>query len=174
MAAISTWSRHLVNTDQTQIVISVNQQELRLIENQQIAASFAVSTALNGVGNLENSGCTPLGLHKVRIKIGEDCPINTVFKARRPTGETFDSALAKSSPNRDWILTRILWLTGCESGMNRGGQVDTLKRFIYIHGTPDSEPMGKPRSHGCIRMRNKDLIELFDHVENGTPIEIIL
>jgi hypothetical protein len=174
MEAISIWSRHLVNTDQTQIVISVNQQELRLIENQQITASYAVSTALNGVGNLENSGCTPLGLHKVRIKIGADCPVNTVFTGRRPTGEIFDIALAESSPNRDWILTRILWLTGCESGINRGGQVDTLKRFIYIHGTPDSEPMGMPQSHGCIRMRNKDLVALFDRVEKGTPVEIIL
>ena len=164
----------MINTDQTQIVISVTQQELRLIENRQITASYAVSTALNGVGNLENSGCTPLGLHKVRIKIGADCPVNTVFTGRRPTGEIFDSALAESSPNRDWILTRILWLTGCESGLNRGGQVDTLKRFIYIHGTPDTEPMGKPRSHGCIRMRNKDLVELFDRVEKGTPVEIIL
>jgi len=164
----------LINTDQTQIVIFVTQQELRLIENRQITASYAVSTALNGVGNLENSGCTPLGLHKVRIKIGADCPVNTVFTGRRPTGEIFDSALAESSPNRDWILTRILWLTGCESGLNRGGQVDTLKRFIYIHGTPDTEPMGKPRSHGCIRMRNKDLVELFDRVEKGTPVEIIL
>ena len=164
----------MAKTDQTQVVISIGQQELSLIENQQIVARYAISTALNGVGNLENSGCTPLGLHKVRIKIGKDCPINSVFTSRRPTGEIFDDQLAQSSPNRDWILTRILWLTGCESGINRGGQVDTLKRFIYIHGTPDSEPMGTPQSHGCIRMHNKELIELFDRVEKGTSVEIIL
>ena len=81
-------------------------------------------------------------------------------------------SLAAAHPDRDWILTRILWLTGCEPGRNRGGCVDTLRRFIYIHGCPDTEPMGEPRSHGCIRMRNRDLMEFFDVVTAGTLVEI--
>jgi lipoprotein-anchoring transpeptidase ErfK/SrfK len=108
----------------------------------------------------------------VRLRIGDGCPIGAVFRGRRPTGEIHDAALAAAHPERDWILTRILWLTGCEPGRNRGGSVDTLRRFIYIHGCPDSEPMGVPRSHGCIRMRNPDLIELFDQTPNGALVEI--
>jgi lipoprotein-anchoring transpeptidase ErfK/SrfK len=108
----------------------------------------------------------------VRIKIGEGCPPGSVFVARRPTGEIYSDALAEAHPDRDWILTRILWLTGAEPGRNRGGAVDTLRRFIYIHGCPDSEPMGVARSHGCIRMRNTDLLELFDRVRAGTTVDI--
>jgi L,D-transpeptidase YbiS len=136
-------------------------------------AHFPVSTALNGYGQQQGSGQTPLGRHRIRLKIGQDAPLNTVFRARRYTGEQYSPDLAAANPQRDWILTRILWLTGCEPGVNRGGQVDTLRRFIYIHGTPDSEPMGKPLSHGCIRMRNRDIIELFEQVENGTIVDIL-
>ena len=109
----------------------------------------------------------------MRIRIGGGCPSGTVFRGRRPTGEVYDAALAERCPDRDWVLTRILWLTGRELGVNRGGCVDTLRRFIYIHGCPDTEPMGVPRSHGCVRMRNRDLIELFDLVVAGTPVDII-
>jgi hypothetical protein len=108
----------------------------------------------------------------VRIRIGAGCPEGTVFRGRRPTGAAYGPELAAAHPDRDWILTRILWLTRREPGRNRGGCVDTLRRFIYIHGCPDSEPMGNPRSHGCIRMRNRDLVELFDAVTAGTPVEI--
>lgn len=108
----------------------------------------------------------------MRIKIGADCPLGTVFVGRRPTGERYSEILAEEQPERDWVLTRIIWLSGLESGFNRGGRVDTLRRYIYIHGTPDSEPMGVPRSHGCIRMHNRDLIELFDWVELGMLVEI--
>ncbi len=108
----------------------------------------------------------------MRLRIGDGCPLGTVFRARRPTGEIYDDDLAAAYPGRDWILTRILWLTGCEPGRNRGGCVDTLRRYIYIHGTPDREPLGEPRSHGCIRMHSLDLIALFDATPPGTRVEI--
>ncbi len=157
--------------DQKRIEISVTEQKLILKDDAYIH-SFSVSTALNGTGQANGSGCTPLGRHKIRIKIGNDCPLNTVFIGRRPTGEIFNPQLAVQYPQRDWILTRIIWLTGCEPGFNRGGNQDTLRRFIYIHGTPDSEPMGKPLSHGCIRMRNEDIARLFELVETGMPVFI--
>jgi len=117
--------------------------------------------------------CTPLGKHIVRAKMGEGLPLNSVFVARRPTGEIYSDTLARSAPNRDWILTRILWLCGTEPGLNRFGDVDSMRRFIYIHGTPDAEPMGIPASHGCIRMRNIDVAELFDLTPVGTAVDII-
>lgn len=133
---------------------------------------YRVSTALNGPGELASSGCTPRGRHIVRAKIGEGQPLNSVFIGRRPTGEIYDGALAEQYPQRDWILTRILWLSGCELGVNRLGNVDTMRRYIYIHGTPDTEPMGIPLSHGCIRMKNSDLIDLFDRITMGTKVNI--
>lgn len=134
--------------------------------------TWLVSTALKGVGEAQGSGCTPRGSHVIRAKIGEGQPLNAVYVGRRPTGEIFVPALAEQYPHRDWILTRILWLSGTEPGINRGGLCDTQRRYIYIHGTPDAEPMGVPLSHGCIRMHNNDLIELFNLVEPGTSVEI--
>lgn len=131
---------------------------------------WPVSTALNGTGQREHSGCTPLGEHYIRARIGSGCPSGTVFVGRRPTGEVYSEELARRLPDRDWILTRILWLCGREWGHNRGPGVDSFRRYIYIHGTPDSEPMGVPRSHGCIRMRNQDLIGLFDRVKAGMRV----
>lgn len=118
------------------------------------------------------SGCTPLGRHVIQAKIGNGCPAGAVFVGRRPTGEVYTPDLAKQFPHRDWILSRILWLKGCEPGRNRYGRVDTMRRHIYIHGCPDSEPMGTPLSHGCIRMRNADVIELFDLAAAGTTVLI--
>jgi lipoprotein-anchoring transpeptidase ErfK/SrfK len=152
--------------------VDVAGQRLRVEQAGRVLREYPVSTARNGVGQANGSGCTPLGRHRVRIKIGAGMPLNTVFVGRRPSGEIHTPGLAASQPQRDWILTRILWLTGCEPGRNRGGTNDTLRRFIYIHGTPDSEPMGAPLSHGCIRMRNRDLVELFDMVDNGTAVLI--
>jgi lipoprotein-anchoring transpeptidase ErfK/SrfK len=152
--------------------IDIARQELRLADGSTLRRIYRVSTAAKGVGEAVGSGCTPCGLHRIRIKIGADCPSGTVFVGRRPTGEIYSEALAARNPRRDWILTRILWLTGSEPGRNRGGLVDTLKRFIYIHGCPDTEPMGTPRSHGCIRMRNDDLLDLFERVSAGTPVDI--
>lgn len=156
------------------IHISILKQTLRLFDdNQQLLAEYAVSTAANGVGCEKDSGCTPLGQHIVRAKIGEGAAANTVFVARRPTGEICTPALMAEFPNRDWILTRILWLSGREIGINRLGNVDTMQRYIYIHGTPDSTELGKIGSHGCVRMRNADMIELFDRIPVGTTVDIV-
>ncbi|MEW8013847.1 MAG: L,D-transpeptidase [Candidatus Sedimenticola endophacoides] len=152
--------------------IDIETQQLTLYRGADALASYPVSTATNGPGERMGSGCTPRGLHRIRIKIGAGAVENTVFVARRPTGEIYSPALAGREPGRDWILTRILWLSGEQPGFNRGGERDTLRRFIYIHGSPKSEPMGVPRSHGCIRMRNRDLIELFDQVERGSEVLI--
>jgi len=153
------------------IEINIKNQTLTLISSN-MNLEFPVSSAQNGIGQLLGSGCTPLGIHYVRAKVGFDLPINSVFVARRPTGEIYSPELSKSYPERDWILTRILWLCGKERGFNRLGNVDSMQRFIYIHGTPDSEPMGVPLSHGCIRMRNHDIIKLFDLTPIGTVVTI--
>jgi len=155
------------------IEISIPAQTLTLFDDfGGVKVKYRVSTAANGVGCVKDSGCTPLGEHVIRAKIGADMPINTVFIGRRPTGETLSPELAAQYPERDWILTRILWLSGTELGKNRLGNVDSMQRYIYIHGTPDTEPMGQPCSHGCVRMRNQDVVELFDLVEIGTPVLI--
>lgn len=154
------------------ITISIARQTLTLEQDGTVQACWPVSTALKGPGNQQGSFQTPLGRHRIRAKIGAGQPLNAVFRGRRPTGEIFDARLAAEFPERDWILTRILWLCGEERGVNRGGSVDSQRRYIYIHGTPDSEPMGEPRSHGCIRMRNRDVVELFDRVPVGTPVLI--
>lgn len=154
------------------IRISIPEQRLTLLAGGRIAALYPVSTARNGPGEQYGSGCTPRGWHRIRIKIGAGLPPNMVFVGRRPTGELYSSELAARYPERDWILTRILWLTGLESGCNRGGDCDTLRRFIYIHGCPDETPIGSPLSHGCIRMRNHDLLELFERVRVGDRVFI--
>lgn len=153
--------------------ISISEQSLFLYQDGELVKQYLVSTALNGIGSQKNSGKTPLGKHLIRAKIGTGLPINTVFIGRRPTGEIYHNDLAKQFPNRDWILSRILWLSGLEVGHNRLGEVDTMQRYIYIHGTPDAEPMGKAQSHGCIRMRNDEIIELFDWVDVGCLVEIV-
>lgn len=155
------------------IHISISQQTLTLFKYHTALHTYPISSSINGTGNQENSGCTPLGAHRIKLKIGEDCPINSVFVGRRATGEIYTPALAKNHPERDWILSRILWLQGSELDLNRGKNIDSLKRYIYIHGTPDTEPMGIPKSCGCIRMRNHDIIELFTQVQNGTTVSII-
>ena len=155
------------------IEISIPEQSLTVFDDQGVQLNrYAVSTAANGVGCVKDSGCTPLGTHIIRAKIGDAAPENTVFVGRRPTGEIFTPELMAEFPQRDWILTRILWLSGTETGKNRLCNVDTMQRYIYIHGTPDSVAMGAPGSHGCIRMRNADLIALFDQVPVGTTVNI--
>jgi len=134
--------------------------------------TYSVSTARNGPGEKNGSFCTPRGAHIVRAKIGAGQPVNTVFVRRRPTGEVWSPELHAKYPGRDWMLTRLLWLSGCEPGFNRLGDVDTMRRYIYIHGAPDGAEMGKPGSIGCIRMRNRDIVELFERVPPYTPVEI--
>ncbi|WP_456413008.1 L,D-transpeptidase family protein [Thiolapillus sp.] len=147
-------------------------QELRLLEDEKLLVAYPVSTAANGPGMRAGSGCTPLGKHYIRLKIGEKCPLNTVFVGRRPTGEIYTPELGREYPHRDWVLTRILWLSGLEPGKNRGGDCDTLRRFIYIHGTDQESLLGQPVSHGCIRMNNNDLVNLFDAVSNNMIVDI--
>ena len=160
-------------TKTTRILVHLDTQTLDLLEGDRVVASYPVSTGSNGPGEARDSGCTPRGRHRVRLRIGEGCPANTVFVGRRPTGEIYSADLAAQEPDRDWILTRVLWLTGTEPGRNRGGCVDTLRRYIYIHGCPDAAPLGVPLSHGCIRMRNADLIALFEQVDAGTNVDIV-
>ncbi|OUR66296.1 L,D-transpeptidase [Bermanella sp. 47_1433_sub80_T6] len=153
--------------------INISEQTLSLLDDDQVIKRFSISSALNGIGQSEGSGQTPLGRHYIRAKIGEGMKLNTVFVGRRNTGEIYDAKLAAQHPSRDWILTRILWLCGEEVGFNRLGKVDSMARYIYIHGTPDTEPMGEARSHGCIRMRNSDVLTLFNWVPAGCPVMIV-
>lgn len=155
------------------IRVSIASQALDLLDDAgRLLQRYPVSTARNGAGEVSGSYCTPRGRHIIRAKIGAGAAPGTVFVNRRPTGEVWSPELAVQFPGRDWILTRILWLSGCEPGFNRLGERDTMRRFIYIHGTPDTTELGRPGSIGCIRMRNSDLIELFDRVPAGTGVEI--
>ena len=154
------------------INISIAEQKLLLQEEGKQALEFSISSAKNGVGQASGSGCTPLGKHYIRAKIGNGCPLGSVFVGRRWTQEIYSEELAAQFPKRDWILSRILWLSGLELGMNRLGKVDSMQRYIYIHGTPDTEPMGVPLSHGCIRMRNNDLIQLFDKISLDSLVDV--
>ncbi len=154
------------------IEISISEQKLWLKEGPSVISEYTVSTARNGPGEILGSECTPRGKHRVAEKIGEGCPADTVFVGRRPTGECYTPELRLRFPDRDWILTRILWLEGCEPGFNQGGKVDSYRRYIYIHGSPDDAEMGIPGSRGCIRMRNHDIIDLFDQVCIGTEVNI--
>ena len=155
-----------------QIIIDISSQQLFLLNKSQVLKIYKISSGFNGVGELNGSGNTPRGWHIIRAKIGSNQPENAVFVRRRPTGEVYSEALAEQFPERDWILSRILWLSGLEVGKNRLGECDTMQRFIYIHGCPDSKSMGIPLSKGCVRMRNKDIIDLFDAVPLRTKVFI--
>ena len=158
----------------SRIRIKISSQKLDLYDNNdRLIKRYSISTSKNGVGEENGSYCTPRGRHIIRAKIGAGQPLNTVFVERRPTGEIYSPGLAARFPDRDWILTRILWLSGCEPGYNRLGKVDTMRRCIYIHGSPDGAEMGMPGSIGCVRMRNRDIVELFELAAARTPVEIL-
>ena len=152
--------------------ISIGEQQLSLYRKGIIDKTYSVSTAKNGAGERMGSECTPTGWHKIRAKIGGDQPLNAVFIGRRPTGEVYTAVLKNQYPDRDWILTRILWLGGLEPGKNRYGDVDSSWRYIYIHGCPDELIKGKPESHGCIRMKNADVADLFNSIDVGIKVLI--
>jgi hypothetical protein len=156
-----------------QIVISLTRQTLELQRRGRVEWARLVSTSRHGPGEQRGSLCTPRGSHVVRAKIGAGLPSGAVLRGRRPTGEVLTPALHVAEPGRDWILSRILWLSGLEPGRNRLGDVDSMRRYIYIHGTPDHEPIGVPFSHGCIRMRNDDVCWLFDAVSPGTLVNLV-
>jgi len=162
----------MVSKQNTHILIDSAQQVLIVFQSQWRNVRYPISTSAYGLGEESGSYRTPRGRHIIRAKIGQSVPLNGVFVGRRYTHEIYSPGLGQAHPNRDWILSRVLWLSGCDVGVNRLGSVDTMRRYIYIHGTPDTEPMGKPASHGCVRMTNKDVIELFDLVEPGCPVEI--
>lgn len=155
-----------------QLEIDLARQVMRAVAATGAVRDYAVSTARNGPGETQDSECTPRGRHRVAAKIGAGAAPGTVFVGRRPTGEQWSEELAAAHPGRDWILSRILWLEGLEPGFNAGGACDTKARYIYIHGTPDTTELGQPGSRGCIRMRNQDIIELFDWVDVGTGVDI--
>jgi len=158
-------------TSAASIDVSLTRQRLYLSDGR-VERDYRISSSRYGPGEREGSQCTPRGRHRIRACIGADQPRDAVFVGRRPTGERYSRSLAERFPGRDWILTRILWLCGEEPGRNRLGRVDSMRRYIYIHGTPDTEPMGMPFSHGCIRMRNDDLLELYELVTTGTVVQI--
>lgn len=156
------------------IRISIADQSLELFgDGDRLLRRYAISTAKNGAGEQRGSYRTPRGRHIIRAKIGDGQAPNTVFVRRRPTGEVWSPEFGAANPNRDWILTRILWLSGKEPGFNRLGEVDTMRRYIYLHGSPDTVEMGTPGSIGCVRMRNADIVELFDLVPCYTPVDIV-
>jgi hypothetical protein len=155
------------------IEINISRQTLTLFAGNDVIKQYTISTAKNGPGEQMDSECTPRGKHLIHEKIGAGCEANTVFVGREATGELYHPELREQFPDRDWILTRILWLSGCEEGRNKGGNVDSYDRYIYIHGGPDDVAMGVPGSRGCVRMQNDDMIELFDLVETETAVNIV-
>ena len=155
------------------LTLNLSTQELLAWQGNTLCRRWLVSTAKNGAGEQMHSECTPRGNHIVRAKIGQRLEQNAVLVGRRFTGEIYSEELAQHEPDRDWILSRILWLSGTEPQKNRLGKVDSMRRFIYIHGTPDSEPMGTPNSHGCIRMRNNDVVDLYEQTPVGCPVIIL-
>ena len=156
------------------LIVCISEQTLSVYNDEELVKTYPVNTAKNGVGEQFGSECTPRGQHIIRAKIGADAPIQSVFVGRRPTGERYSPALATKFPQRDWILTRVMWLSGVKRGVNRMGNVDTMRRYIYIHGAPDEQVTSEPSSHGCIRMRNQDVIDLFNRVSVSTGVLIQL
>ena len=154
------------------IKVSIDEQRLQYLESGHVVMDVAVSTAANGPGEIMHSECTPRGRHRIRAKIGAGAAENTVFVGRRASGEIYSPELKQQHPERDWMLTRILWLSGLEPGKNRLGDRDSMRRYIYIHGCPEEDAMGMPSSHGCVKMRNSEVIKLFDRVPVGTRVLI--
>lgn len=154
------------------IIIDTSTQLLQLYQSGQCLQSWDISSASRGVGNTMNSLQTPLGAHRIAKKIGAQCPPQTIFKGRQDTGQQARIITEACSSDEDLVTSRILWLKGIEAGLNLHGEVDTYNRYIYIHGTPEEGLIGQVASHGCIRMRNNDIITLFDLVENETLVYI--
>jgi L,D-transpeptidase YbiS len=154
------------------LLVNINEQTMNYYHSDELVKSYKISTAKNGIGSEMGSNKTPLGWHIIRAKIGDGMPIGTIFKGRRVISKIFDISMLESEPNNDWILSRILWLSGLEKGKNRLGNVDTMQRYIYIHGIGDESKIGKPNSQGCINMINEDIIELFDNIPTGSTVYI--
>ncbi len=155
------------------LVVDPDSQRLFLVRNNRIEATYPVSTSLNGLGNQDGSYQTPTGAHRICEKYGENSPIGTIFRARKDTDRIAHIYTDNTDSPEDYVTTRILRLEGMEPGVNKGKGIDSYHRFIYIHGTPEEGLIGTPASHGCIRMKNADVIALFDAIPIGTLVEII-
>jgi hypothetical protein len=155
------------------IYVSIKYQKLYLIEQDSIRFKFPISSAKLGIGNKQNSMKTPVGLHTIKHKYGDGVPLAGLFKSRVYTGKVSLIYAQKIKSPTDDVTTRIMWLQGEESGLNRGRNIDSYKRYIYIHGTSEEGYIGEPASHGCIRMKNKDVIHLYNEIEEGTPVLIL-
>ena len=158
-----------------EILIDISQQRLFLLDNRgDLVISYPISSSSYGEGQIENSYKTPLGNHIIKEKIGADAPKNVIFKERINTGKFAEIYHDDYDTEEDHVTSRILWLEGTEMGLNKGGNVDSYYRYIYIHGTPEEGLIGEKASHGCIRMFNQDVIELFGLVKKGTKVNIVL
>jgi lipoprotein-anchoring transpeptidase ErfK/SrfK len=154
------------------IEVDISEQRLYLIENSLIKASYPISTSKYGEGSIENSFKTPLGEHSIKEMIGEEAEINTIFTSRINTKRSATIIDKFEDTDNDYVTSRIMWLDGEEDGYNKGGNVDSFNRYIYIHGTHEEGLIGTKASHGCIRMFNYDVIELFNLVNIGTKVLI--
>lgn len=164
---------HFDLTEQeTAIVVDVSEQQLFLMQDDEVVKTYPVSTSAYGIGNEAGSNKTPLGTHKIAQKFGDGAPLGTLFRARVDTGRIVPIYTDRTRSTEDIVATRIMWLEGLEPGINKGQGLDSHSRYIYIHGTQEEGYIGEPASHGCIRMNNTDVIELFDAVEEGTLVEI--
>ena len=157
--------------DKAKIIVNISEQKLYLYKiNDELIKNYPISTSKYGIGSKANSGKTPLGLHKIETKIGNDVPTGTIFKGRKNTGRIANF----NKENGDLVTTRIMWLKGLEAGKNLGKGIDSYKRYIYIHGTAEESKIGQPASHGCIRMLNSDVIDLFNRVRKNTSVNIVM
>lgn len=162
------------NRDFTKFLyVSIKYQKMYLIENQKVIKKYQISTSAYGIGNKTNSNQTPLGLHTIKQKIGDNVPLGGLFYSREYSGRIAKVLVEQEKSKTDDVTSRILWLHGEETGINRGRDVDSYKRYIYIHGTTEEGYIGVPASHGCIRMKNADVIELFNSVEENVPVIIL-
>ncbi len=161
------WDRHVGN--ELGLWVSVASQQLIGIKDGQVVFAYPCSTASNGTGNLEGSNKTPLGWHIIDERYGEGLPWGAIFKERRYIKRNWEP---QNPTSEDLILTRIMWLRGLEPGLNAGGKIDSHARYIYIHGTPEEHLLGTPASKGCIRLANRDVMDVFSVTKTGTKVLI--
>ncbi len=155
------------------LYVSLHNQRMYRIIGWEIQNEYSISGAKKGAGNQSGSNQTPTGLHTVAEKFGEGVPLGGIMKSRKYIGEIAEIFIDETDVETDFVTTRILWLKGMEKGINSGGNVDSYHRYIYIHGTPEEGLLGKPASHGCIRMKNESVIHLFSETEIGEKVLIL-
>ena len=170
--AVRVAQAELKQQNQPYAVVAIEAQRLYLMHDGRLLKAYPVSTSAFGPGAQEGSNQTPLGLHQIKQKIGENEPEGMIFKARKPTGRMANIIAEPRDVPEDDVTTRIMWLDGMEPGVNQGGKVDSYKRYIYIHGTPEEGLIGRPASHGCVRMLNADVVDVFNKLPEGTLVYI--